>query len=266
MEGDRDGRRSRIVILGSGNVASHLIPALAEENDVVQVWTRTPGKHLPCLESLPDIPVVSDPAKIIRDADFYIIAVADDAIISVAEMLAGMEVNGIVAHTSGSFPLEKLVGVFKSGKVGVFYPLQTFSKDVPVDISKVPFFIEGADKETAERLSALARTVSTDVRSADSVVRGHLHVAAVFANNFVNYMWDVADSYLKENVNLDLKVFGPLLEETLRKAVENGPRQSQTGPAVRRDTKVIDAHLSKLNEDDSAVYKLLSELIMKRHK
>ncbi|MDE6395832.1 MAG: DUF2520 domain-containing protein [Muribaculaceae bacterium] len=265
MERSGGRRRARIVVLGTGNVASHLIPALAAENDVLQVWTRTRGKRVSLPGPLSEIPVIYDQADIVPDADFYIIAVSDDAIAPVAEMLANSGAQGIVAHTSGSFPLERLREIFPTGKSGVFYPLQTFSKDVAVDISKVPFFIEGSDTYTADCLVELAKTVSTDVKLADSEVRGHLHVAAVFANNFVNYMWDVADSYLKEKVDLDIKIFAPLLQETLHKAIENGPRHSQTGPAVRGDKKVIEAHLAKLNEEDATVYRMLTDLITKKH-
>lgn len=264
MEGSRDRKRSRVVVLGTGNVATHLVPALSKNNDVIQIWTRTSGKTF-SNKSFNAIPVVSDISHVVADADFYIIAVSDDAIACVASKLRELNVNGIVAHTSGSFPLEKLREVLMSDKTGVFYPLQTFSKDVPVDVSTVPFFIEGSSDDVAESLAELAHSISNDVRFADSTIRGHLHVAAVFSNNFVNYLWDLADSYLKQNVNLDLSVFGPLLNETLRKAIENGPRESQTGPAVRRDNKIIESHLSKLNDEDAEIYRLLTNRIIKRH-
>ncbi len=258
-----EGRRSKIVVLGSGNVATHIAKALDKVGDVEQVWSRSYDNARTLASCLKNCQPINAASDIVRDADFYIISVVDDAIASVAEMLKG--VSGIVAHTSGSYPLDSLSVIVHPSEAGVFYPLQTFSKDAQVDVGEVPFLIEGCDAATTDALLELARSISTNVHPADSSIRGQLHVAAVFANNFANYAWDLADRYLKEHTDFDITVFKPLLAETLRKAMAIGPHNAQTGPARRNDTKVIEGHISKLDDEMADVYRTLTEHIIKDH-
>ena len=178
--------RRRIVVVGSGNVATHLAPALDRENDVVQVVARS-------LESASKVSSLTRNGRacallseIEPDADFYIVAVNDDAVEAVAKSMP--RVAGVVAHTSGSVPMSAHAGT--SARVGVF------SREAKVDVERVPFFIEGNTPACADELAALARTISHSVVFADSARRSVLHLAAVFACNFSNYMWDCADEIL----------------------------------------------------------------------
>ncbi len=253
------GRR-RIVIVGSGNVATHLAPALDRENDVVQVVARS-------IESASRVSALTrgarpcaDISEIEPDADFYIVSVNDDAVGAVAEAMP--RVSGVVAHTSGSVPMGALEGA--SARVGVFYPLQTFSREATVEVERVPFFIEGNTPACAEELAELARTVSKSVEFADSDRRSVLHLAAVFACNFSNYMWGCADRILAD-AGLTLEVMRPLLEVTLDKAMTLGPRAAQTGPARRHDYGVMSAQSAKLPQDLSKIYDILSQGIIANH-
>lgn len=166
----------KLNIIGRGNVASHLIKAFFGKCDVIEVNPRT-------LEGF-------DP-----EADVTLISVSDAAIPSVLDRLP--ESRGIIAHTSGSTDMS----VFKDRKEphGVFYPLQTFTKDKPLDYARIPFFIEADSEETADALRELARMISESVYDADSEKRRNLHVASVFACNFVNHLWSIADEYLEKN-------------------------------------------------------------------
>jgi len=229
----------------------------------VAVWSRTLDNARALSGTLRNARPTDNLDQVQRDADFYIVSVVDDHIADVVRRLG--PVDGIVAHTSGSFPLESLCQASGSVHCGVFYPLQTFSKTSEVDIAHIPFFIEGTDPETIEALAGLAGTISDNVNSVDSSVRGHLHIAAVFANNFANYMWDIADSYLREHTGFDISVFAPLLAETLRKAMSIGPRAAQTGPAKRGDCALINRHIGALRADDAEIYRLISNRITQRH-
>lgn len=252
--------RPRIVIIGSGNVASHLAPALARVTDVVQVASRHPGHAAALAGKLPCAAAAGGMDSIVTDADFYIIAVSDD---SVAEVASAMpEVKGIVAHTSGSVPVGALS---RHRRRGVFYPLQTFSVGSKVDISEVPFLIEGSDPETAEALKALASKLSPTVVDADSALRSRIHVAAVFACNFPNFMWTCARGLLN-NAGLDLDLMRPLLHATLDKALAMGPEQAQTGPARRGDTEVIERHIASLPPSLAEIYRMLSNQIVNHYK
>lgn len=257
MEGHR-GRR-RIIILGSGNVASSLAPALDAVADVVQVYSRDIDHARALAATLREASPITSFADIDLSADIAIIAVADDAVAEIGRALEGFE--GIVAHTSGSVPMEALSPATRRG---VFYPLQTFSRSRRIDFKGVSLFIEGDSEATTDELTALATEVSTKVFKADSQVRAALHVPAVFACNFANYMWDVADNLLKPG-GFDIRVFEPLLEETLRKALTLGPHQAQTGPAMRLDFNVIRDHVSKLPPDLAELYTTLTNQIIHSH-
>lgn len=250
-----------IALVGSGNVATHLGCALSQRGfNVVGVAARTASSaralaaKIDCraFESLSDIPA---------DTDLVLIATTDTAVATVAAGL--QQIDGIVAHTSGSIPLEALTA--KHRRAGVFYPLQTFSKDVAVDISRVPFFIEASDGATRERLEAVARTLSSTVSYADSSVRARLHVAGVLTSNFPIYLLQMVERVLAE-VDLPLSTVAPLLEATIAKAFEVGPGQAMTGPARRGDTAVIQKQLNSIkSSEDRAVYEALSRAILAKY-
>jgi predicted short-subunit dehydrogenase-like oxidoreductase (DUF2520 family) len=164
------------------------------------------------------------------------------------------------AHTSGSIPADVLAGVGDAH--GVFYPLQTFSREVDVDMSEVPLFVEANSDDAVALLKDAARLFTTHIYDADSQRRRKLHIAAVFACNFANYMWLEADKLLKDE-GLDIRVFSPLIDATLTKAMTTGPEAGQTGPARRGDRSVIASHEAMLSGDDREIYALLSSSILK---
>lgn len=211
-----------VCIIGSGNVASHLAKALEGKAAVRLINPHT-------LEGIPE------------PCDIAIIAVKDDAIKEVAHKMKGK--SKTLAHTSGSVPVSVLEGCAEH--TGVFYPMQTFTKDVALDYAEMPFFIEGDTEESESLLSGLARLISPSVRKADSEDRRKLHLAAVFACNFTNCLVGVADSLLKEN-GMDYKVMLPLLRQTIRKLESVPPVEAQTGPAARRDRSVIESQCAML--------------------
>lgn len=252
------GIRPRICLVGAGNVATHLGKALSAVTDIVQVVSRHKDTASRLSEHIGGGCVAaSSLSDLIPDADFYILAVNDDKIAAIAD--ATPDYPGIWAHTSGSVPMD----VFAATKrhFGVFYPLQTFTRDVAVDVSEVPFFIEGSSPEVESHLIALARMISRRVDVADSIRRRQLHVAAVFACNYANLMWAEADALL-QHVGLDITYLMPLLKATLAKIENISPRDAMTGPARRGDHEVIEKHLSMLDGRQKEIYSLLADTIL----
>lgn len=243
-------------------MATHLAAALdaAPGCDVIQVFSPVQAHASALASALRQSSYTNCPAEIVDDADFYIVAVKDDVISSLGSALPHL--HGIVAHTSGSVPMDALAGM--SDRYGVFYPLQTFSRTAKLDISKVPFFIEGSDTATTEALMSLARLISHSVTEADSSRRAILHIAAVFACNFTNYMWDIASGILDAH-GMRFSVFAPLLKQTLDKALSMHPYDAQTGPAMRADVAVMQKHEALLPDDQKLIYNLISAAIMRRH-
>lgn len=256
----------RVVMIGSGNVASALAPALDASGaaEVTAVYSPTAAHAERLARHLVKAKAVSTPQEVPTDADLYMVAVTDSAVERVAEDFRGFSGAGIWAHTSGSVAMDALACV--THRYGVFYPLQTFSVGVPVDFGCVPMFIEAADTDTLLMLKRLADFITPKVYEADSTLRGKMHAAAVFACNFVNHLWAVADNILLRECGLDIKVLAPLIRETMRKALTVRPAEAQTGPAVRGDNEVMAKHLALLTKSEGQLYKMLSQSIIDYYK
>lgn len=249
----------KMVLIGTGNVAWHLGHALKKAGvDILQVYDRQPEKAKGFAAELSTTPL-SNLSNIIEDADLYLLCVSDAAIAEVGAQLH--YVRGIVAHTSGSISLNALKG---NENMGVFYPLQTFTKGLPVDLNQVPFLCEGNGTQTESALMALALELSTKVYAISSAQREKLHIAAVFANNFTNHLLAKAHQICEEN-HIPFSVLHPLILETARKATEANPENSQTGPAKRGDTVTIEKHLSQLADPNlRELYTILTKSIQEK--
>jgi predicted short-subunit dehydrogenase-like oxidoreductase (DUF2520 family) len=247
-----------IVLIGAGNVATHLGKALQKAGrNVKQVYSRTSESAFMLAANL-NCEYTSDLSQIYPSADLYLFAVSDHAL---PHLLNDFPYKGsFAAHTSGSHSMQL---IREAGlQSGVFYPLQTFSKSVVPDFSNIPLCIEASDKDNLELLSELASAITRDVRHINSSQREIIHIAAVFASNFTNHMFAVADDLLEKN-NIRFDVLFPLLEETLRKAREKRPALVQTGPAVRNDQNIIEKHVIKLSSlpDYQKLYNFITKSI-----
>jgi predicted short-subunit dehydrogenase-like oxidoreductase (DUF2520 family) len=143
------------------------------------------------------------------------------------------------------------------------YPLQTFTKNTKLNYSEIPFLIEANNSRTLNFIKNIASLISENVVETNSEQRKNIHIAAVFACNFTNYLYTIADNLL-ENQNLSFDLLKPLIKETTRKAIEFKPEQNQTGPAKRKDLNVINKHLKALNQtpDIQKLYKIISDMII----
>jgi len=247
----------KIVILGTGNLAKHLYTAFtkADDVDIVQVVGRNQSE----LEQFSEYATISNSFDSIAEADVYLIAVKDDAISEVSSYL--MSKKGIVAHTSGAMGLHMI----QPENRGVFYPLQTFTKGKILNFSSIPICIEAEETESLESLRKLAQSISGNIHHIDSEQRKKLHLAAVFVNNFTNYLYGIGEELcLEEGLSFDL--LKPLILETAEKIKTVPPKEAQTGPARRNDVKSMESHLELLNnKEHMALYKLLSQAIKKSH-
>ena len=249
----------KITIIGSGNVAQHLIDAFAKSNavEIIQVFSRTQKQFLPLLDSNK----ITNDWNALAEADLYIIAVSDDAIPAVSSQLPFE--NRLVVHTSGSAPLTSLDN---KNRKGVFYPLQTFTKGKAVDFKTIPFCLETQLDNDYALLEKVARSISDSVFKIDSHQRKALHVAAVFVNNFTNYLYQLGNEICQEN-HVSFDILKPLILETAKKILTLSPEDAQTGPAKRSDISTIAAHESFLtNENQSTIYKILTQSIQNHGK
>jgi len=249
----------KVSIIGSGNVAQHLIQAfqLNSQIELVQVVARDIKKVAHLLDSNR---ITSDYTQL-QEADLYIIAVSDDAIAEVSSALPFK--NRLVAHTSGTVALDSLNS---NNRRAVFYPLQTFSKDKPIDFKSVPICLEAENEKDVQILKQLAHSISNAVYEINSEQRKALHVAAVFVNNFVNYLYQMGNEICDANA-IPFEILKPLIQETANKIATLSPKNAQTGPAKRNDLKTIAAHEEFLkDENQAAIYKLLTQSLQNNGK
>jgi predicted short-subunit dehydrogenase-like oxidoreductase (DUF2520 family) len=254
-----------VSIIGSGNLAWHLAPALDNVGFVVkEVYSRNPQYAEQLTSRLYQAEVKATLDFSTSDSSLFIIAASDDAIKSIAQEII-LPDEAILVHTSGSQPLSELE-FSATTNVGVFYPLQTFSKQKKVDFKNTPIFIESNNEETEEALMLIGKSISDHVRKIASGERQALHVAAVFASNFTNHMLAISKDIMQQN-GLDYDWLKPLILEAIQKSLTLDPESAQTGPAKRGDLEILDKHLDFLKEDASVaeIYKIVSQHIVDRY-
>lgn len=252
----------KVVIVGSGNVATHLSLAIAslEGIEICQVYSPTEA-HAEILAERLNCDFVTNPTQIRKEADVYLFALKDQALETVIRAVPAN--NGLWLHTSGSMPMQVFAGYTE--RYGVLYPLQTFSKSREISFQGIPLFIECHREEDKNCLEELARRLSGKVCELSSEKRRSLHLAAVFACNFTNHIYALAEEILaKEGLSRDYLF--PLIDETAAKVHELPAQEAQTGPAIRYDENIINKHLGMLADDPDVqtLYRLLSQSIHKK--
>jgi len=248
----------KVAIIGGGNVATHLANAFSKTNEVslVQMYAR----NIEQIQHLKEVTPITNSIELLTEADVYIIAVSDDAIGDVSRKIE--QKNGLVVHTSGSVAMQSLQN---TGRKGIFYLLQSFSKDKDVNFDEIPFCLEAENEEDLQLLEALAKSIGKKIYRINSEQRKRLHVAAVFVNNFTNHMYKIGADICNE-YQVPFEVLRPLIQETAQKITELSPEAAQTGPAKRNDQKTIQNHLALLNAEQQEIYKLITKSIQQNGK
>lgn len=245
-----------IVIIGTGNTATILSRKLKEAgHNIVQVYGRN-AKAASDLAYELESESTNYWAVVTRTADIYLLAVSDIAVEEIVKELRLPEKT--IVHTAASVSKEILN---KSKHYGVFYPLQSLKKE-SVYLPETPIIIDASDEETLRQLELLANTITDKVVIADDEQRMKLHLAAVFSNNFVNYLYALAEEYCRKEA-LDFKLMLPLIQETAMRIQTINPSEAQTGPAFRHDAATIKKHEELLKEHPllKKFYSLFTESI-----
>lgn len=265
----------KIAIIGRGNVGTHLAKAFANKGVTINLLPHSAPINNPDID--PDTDLI-----LICVKDSFVTQCAAEAISRIKTPLPESTNTPIpiIAHTSGSTPLKSLEHAIKESikepsrdktgqlpRLGVFYPLQSFSKDVEMDLSDTPFLIEASDEATFKELARAASLISDNVIATDSATRGQYHLASVFACNFSNLMMTLADEFLSAE-GLDFSILLPLIRQTINKLSSASPTDAQTGPAIRGDEIILSRHKALLASDPekSEIYTLLSNSIKNRRK
>jgi predicted short-subunit dehydrogenase-like oxidoreductase (DUF2520 family) len=254
---------SNVIIAGSGNVAFHLSKAIKQSGIVIkQIFSRNhiSGKELALITGSNFTDNIDN---VFADADAYIFAMNDEANKEITEKLK-IESNKILLHTAGSLSMD--IFKMKTSNYGVFYPFQTFSKNVDLKFSDVPVCVEASNSETLDELKELCRKLSCVYYEVNEEQRKILHLSGVFACNFMNHCVFLGEKII-ENEGLSPEMLKPLLQQSFEKIITNGAYLSQTGPAKRNDKISIEKHLDFLKKDKNLydIYRIFTESIFKTY-
>ncbi|WP_299551098.1 DUF2520 domain-containing protein [Seonamhaeicola sp.] len=247
-----------VIILGAGNIGTHLYKAFKNaENSTVNQWYNRSIKTINKYKNEVDI---TDDLSQLKEADVYILSVSDEAVAAISKALPFE--NRLVVHTAGSINIHDLD---RKNRRGVFYPVQSFTKDADLDFSNIPICIETLEKPDYHILKSLASGLGGPVKKVNSNQRKVLHLAAVFVNNFSNQMYRIAHEIV-ESEAAEFDLLKPLIMETARKIQDMSPYMAQTGPAKRNNLKTIKKHLALLeNDQHKEIYKLITKSIQDTH-
>ena len=245
----------KIILIGSGNVATHLGKKIQDSNyDIIQVISKKKDSA----KKLADDINTSFSNKIsdIMPADLIILAIKDEEIEKIIPQLP----DNPIVHTSGSIPIKVFEERFTN--YGVIYPLQTFNKNIKIKYD-IPFCIEANNKNFEKELKKIIQKISSNICLMNSTDRKILHIAAVFACNFSNHMYTIANNLLDKQ-GIPFSMLLPLIQQTSNKLKYNTPNNLQTGPAKRQDIKIIKTHMELLKDNDKLkeIYNLISNHII----
>jgi predicted short-subunit dehydrogenase-like oxidoreductase (DUF2520 family) len=259
----------KVSIVGTGNLAQILGPALIHvpKLEIVQIFGRQP--HLAqALAKRVQAQACSDwSAFDLLRPDLILLAVKDDALPEIAQTLAELSHkqgrSPLLAHCSGTSPSSVLAAYGQ--RIGIFYPLQTFSPGQAVNVEDIPFCVYSSNSADLDLLQQLAQKLSSQIHILDDAQRASLHLAAVFANNFSNFLWIIAEQ-ICQSESLPFDLLRPLIAQTAQKVLSDLPQNCQTGPAKRGDEQTLARHRALLQEkgktNDLALYDLLTQRIL----
>ncbi len=253
--------KMKISLIGSGNVATHLALALSQAGHLIeQVYSRN-AEHAQDLALKVKARAIPSLQQLNPNVDLLLIAISDKAIAPLCQEIQFQP--KCIAHTAGSVPLSVLDSFENAG---VFYPLQSFTKEKAIDFKRVPLCIEATNNKTQSTLLELAEGLSNQIHLLNSEQRKECHIAAIFANNFTNHLYHIAADLLTAK-DIPFDILQPLIQETAEKIKELHPAKAQTGPAARNDKQVMEAHMQHLKDEKlKKIYSFVSESILaKKH-
>jgi predicted short-subunit dehydrogenase-like oxidoreductase (DUF2520 family) len=250
-------------VIGSGNLASQLVKALTRVGHppgFILSRNVSTGRRLSRQSGAPLVDILPKPG---RSIPLLLICTNDD---SIQELFKKHSHSGyILVHFSGGLPL------FQTGSrcpgSGVLWPIQTLSSEQRINWNNIPLCLDASNDRSRRKLRELAHILGGPVIEVDSRKRAKIHLAAVFANNFVNAQFTMAKQLLDEE-KLEFDILKPLITQTAQAILKTSPEKVQTGPARRGDREVINKHLLMLekNQDIRAAYEAITDFLLKKYR
>lgn len=256
-----------VSVIGPGALGSAMIDLVSGHSrfTVHSVWGRSTSDCYKIDDQGDKIPT----RRIFPDTDqdighLLIISVPDDQIATVSKDLSKTGINWSsrqVIHLSGSLDYTMLQPLADKGATtGSLHPLQTFTLGDTADrFQGIWFSMQGKDsifpllRKLIEPVGGRSKILSSSQKSA-------MHLAAVFASNYLVGLMDVADQTAGENsVDDALELLEPIVRQTIDNIFSKGTEHSLSGPVSRGDQTTIEKHLNQLKENPGH-YRLYCQL------
>ncbi len=261
-------------IIGPGRAGVGLGLALARAGYVV----RLHGRHNTSVPAPLTLSVGpgDEPPPWVAEPPVVILAVRDDAIRPLADMLARAGViraTQVVLHLSGAQGQEALGPLVGSrAALGSLHPLQTLSEPAraPERLRGAWAAVEGMAR-AVQAAEGLAQDLGMRTFHLASQAKAIYHAGAVFASNYFVVVEAVAQRLLRHAGLSDTEAWQalrPLVEGTFESLTRQEPAAALTGPVARGDDTTVRRNLEALTSDDAALYRALGraalELAQKR--
>jgi predicted short-subunit dehydrogenase-like oxidoreductase (DUF2520 family) len=263
----RSRRKTTITLIGAGNLARTLGPALraagykidavaaretaSSRRRAAMLATSLGAKAVPLAQAGPD-------------SDIIWICHTDDALAETARKLARK--NGwqgkIVFHSSGALSSDVLAPLRRAGAhVASLHPMMTFVPGASPKMSEVPLAVEG-DRQAVAAARQLVKRLRAEIFLIEKKFKTLYHALGSFSSPMLVATLATAERVGRAaglSPNQTRRIIAPILRETIKNYVERGPAAAFSGPIKRGDLNTIRRHLRQLKRVPGAseVYRAL---------
>mgnify|MGYP001203976397 CR=1 FL=1 len=248
----------QLVILGTGNVATVLGKTFqAKGHSIVGVWGRDAAAAKELAASL-HATAYDSIAALPKDADAYMIAVADPAIPAIAAQLnVG---DQLVFHCGGAVSKDLLLHCSKN--YGVLWPVHMIRKGQNLP-DAFPVVVDANNAKALQQLEVLAAALTQTLLYADDAKRSRMHMLTAAAVNFSNHLLHLVWQHAAAH-DIDPHFLLGILDNMLKGLQQHVPSAQQAGPAYRGDLNKLQEQLAALKDDPALqeVYAFMSQQIL----
>lgn len=257
-------QQPKVVVIGAGNLAWHLVPNLQRIGLQVEIWSRQASADTYSWSApLKIIPEQELPLDRLPDAVF--LAVPDDQINPISQSLTELLPAQVpIIHTSGATPITAITGYFTAR--AVLWPIISMKLgETIIEWATIPLVYAGEGGHIKTTIQSWANAMSSATYALGDEERAQLHLAAVFGNNFTNWLSQIAYELCSEK-QIPFTSLIPLIQQTFSKLNHLPPALSQTGAASRGDQLTMSRHQEMLAKHPEYVqlYTHLSQLIQRK--